>query len=144
MNRVTKRRVHFIGVGGIGVSALAQWYLIEGWQVTGSDAARSLITDDLVRRGAVIRIGSHNASPLRPNVSRVIYSLAVKNENPERQKARLLKIPQFSYAEALGELTQNYKTIAIAGAHGKSTTTALVGLMLSEAGFDPTVIVGTR
>ncbi|MDO8471052.1 MAG: Mur ligase family protein [bacterium] len=144
MNRVKNRRVHFVGVGGIGVSALAQWYLSEGWHVTGSDASRSLITDDLVRRGTVIRIGPHNAGFLRPNVLRVIYSIAIKKENPERQKAKSLKIPQFSYAEALGELTKNYQTIAIAGAHGKSTTTALVGLMLLKAGFDPTVIVGTR
>ena len=136
--------MHFIGIGGIGVSALAQWYLSEGWHVTGSDAARSLITDDLIRRGAVVRIGPHKASFLRPNVSRVIYSAAIKKENPERQKAKALKIPQFSYAEALGELTKNHKTIAIAGAHGKSTTTALVGLMLLEAGFDPTIIVGTK
>ena len=144
MNRGKNRRVHFVGIGGIGVSALAQWYLLEGWHVTGSDAARSLITDDLIRLGTLIRIGPHNANSLRPNVSRVIYSLAIKEENPERQKARALKIPQFSYAEALGELTKNYKTIAIAGAHGKSTTTALVGLLLLKASFDPTVIVGTR
>lgn len=144
MNQAENRQVHFIGIGGIGVSALAQWYISEGWHVTGSDAVRSLITDNLVYRGAAIRIGPHKASALRPEVSRVIYSVAVKKDNPERQKAKSLKIPQFSYAEALGELTKNYKAIAIAGAHGKSTTTALVGLMLLEAGFDPTIIVGTK
>ncbi|MDO8589832.1 MAG: UDP-N-acetylmuramate--L-alanine ligase [bacterium] len=144
MSQAKNRRVHFVGIGGIGVSALAQWYLSEGWHVTGSDAIRSPITNNLIRHGAVIHTGLHNANWLSPDVSRVIYSVAVKKENSERKKATSLKIPQFSYAEALGELTKNYKTIAVAGAHGKSTTTALVGLMLLKAGFDPTIIVGTR
>ncbi|MDP3975791.1 MAG: Mur ligase domain-containing protein, partial [bacterium] len=134
MNRIKNRRVYFVGIGGIGVSALAQWYLSEGWDVTGSDASRSLITDDLARQGAGVRIGPHNASWLHSDVSLVIYSVAVKKENVERKKAESLGIPQLSYAEALGELTKSYKTIAVAGAHGKSTTTAMVALMLLKAG----------
>lgn len=144
MDQVKNRRVHFVGIGGIGVSALAQWYLSEGWNVTGSDASRSDITNKLVHHGAIVHIGSHNANWVRPNVSRLIYSVAVKKENPERQKAQNFSIPQLSYAEALGELTKKYKTIAVAGAHGKSTTTAMSALMLLKAGFDPTVIVGTK
>ncbi len=138
----TVKRIHFIGIGGIGVSALAQWYQSQGWQVSGSDAARSIITDSLKKKGLKVTIGKVGELPKR--ISLVIYSAAVPRDHPERREARLLGILERSYAEALGALTKKYRTIAISGAHGKSTTTAMVGIMLVEAGFDPTVIVGTR
>ena len=135
---------YFVGIGGIGVSALAQWYQSEGWEVFGSDAARSIVTDELKKRGIRVHIGGQTGKWVPKGASLLIYSAAVAKDHPERRRAARLSIRQLSYAEALGELTKRYKTIAIAGAHGKSTTTAMVSLMLIGAGFDPTVIVGTR
>ncbi len=137
------RRVHCIGIGGIGVSALAKYYLSQGARVSGSDAARSEITDELRRRGVKIVIG-HRRSNVPRRCDRVVYSAAVGADNPERIEAALRVIPQTSYAEAVGELTRKYFTIAISGSHGKSTTTALIALLLMRAGLDPTVIIGTK
>ena len=143
--------IHFIGIGGIGMSALARYFLSEGYKVSGSDLTRSPITDALKKEGAVIYIGKHSANNLRPDVSTVIYNQAIPNNNPELKKARQLAsehsrratIKIQSYPEAIGELTRKYQTIAIAGAHGKTTTTAMTTLVLIEAGLDPTVIVGS-
>src|SRR3989338_11426951 len=135
--------IHFIGIGGIGMSALARYFLSEGYKVSGSDLIRSPITDALKKEGAVIYIGKHSANNLKPNVSVVIYNQAIPQNNPEIQKAKKLKITYMSYPEAIGELTRKYQTIAIAGAHGKTTTTAMTALILIEAGLDPTVIVGS-
>lgn len=139
-----KQRIHFIGIGGIGISALAYWYLKQGISVSGSDLSPSIITEDLKRAGAKLFIGSHKEKNVAKDVTLVIYTQAVDEKNPELVKARALKIQALSYPEALGMLTQKFKTIAIAGAHGKSTTTALVSLILVKAKLDPTVIVGTR
>jgi len=138
------RKVHFIGIGGIGVSALAKYYLKNGWQVSGSDLFSSEITNDLKSLGAKTNIGKHKGKNLVKNTNLVIYSPAVKPENPELKKARNYKIKTQSYPQALGELTKKYFTIAVSGTHGKSTTTAMIGLILKRAGFDPTVIVGTK
>jgi len=131
-------KVHFIGIGGIGVSALAQYYLARGHEVSGSDLVRSEIVDFLERKGIKI------VKKIPKAVDLVIYSPAV----PLNQLPRLLNQPRelikLSYPEALGELTKKYFTIAISGTHGKSTTTAMIALILIKAGFDPTVIVGTR
>ncbi len=137
-------RVYFIGIGGIGLSALARYYLEKGYRVLGSDLAASEITDDLEKRGARIFIGPHRARNLPAEVDMVIYSPAVSESNPELRKARRLKIKCRSYPQALGELTKKYFTIAVCGTHGKSTTTAMVALILVKAGLDPTVIVGTK
>lgn len=136
--------VHMIGIGGIGVSALARLYRSRGIQVSGSDLARSEITDALKKQGIEVKIGPHRSANLRLSVTRVIYSAAIKPENPEIKAAISRRIPHQTYSEAVGELTRQYRTIAVAGSHGKSTTTALIGLMLSKAGLDPTVIVGTK
>ena len=138
-----KQQVHFIGIGGIGVSALARYYLAKDWQVSGSDLTASEITDDLQTEGAKVYIG-HGASYVNPRAKLVIYSVAVQENNPELKEAKALQIPVASYAEALGDLTKQYITIAVSGAHGKSTTTAFLALMLIKAGLDPTVIIGTR
>lgn len=140
---MNEQKVHFIGIGGIGVSALARYYLAKKWQVSGSDLTPSEITDDLQAEGAKIFIG-HSAAHVSPDAQLVIYSAAVKPENPEYKEAKNLKIPLTSYAEALGDLTKQYITVAVSGAHGKSTTTAFLSLMLIEAGLDPTIIIGTR
>ncbi len=137
-------RIHFIGIGGIGVSALAQYYLAQGHQVSGSDLVSSEITDALRKKGAKLLIGKQKAENLPKDVQTVIYSPAVKSDNPELKGARKLGIKRLSYPESLGELTKKYFTIAVSGAHGKSTTTAMIGLLLAKAGLDPTVIVGTK
>ncbi|GEM_PF-87713 len=151
--------VHFIGIGGIGMSALAQWFLalskVEGlaqkWVVSGSDAVGNEITQDLEKLGVRIKIG-HKKTPIYGEQSRtiprgcdiVVYSQAIRPENVELKEARRRHIVTVSYPEALGELSKFYTTICIAGAHGKSTTTAMTALILIKAGFDPTVIVGTK
>lgn len=136
-------KVHFIGIGGIGVSALAQYYLAKRHQVSGSDLVACEITDFLKKKGVKIFI-RNKAENIKKDLNLVIYSPAVKADNPELMQAKIYKIKSKSYPESLGELTRSYFTIAIAGAHGKSTTTAMIGLILAKAGLDPTVIVGTK
>ncbi|KKP42831.1 MAG: UDP-N-acetylmuramate-L-alanine ligase [Parcubacteria group bacterium GW2011_GWA2_33_14] len=136
-------KIHFIGIGGIGVSALAQYYLEKGDEISGSDLASSEITDFLQNKGVRIVI-SNKAENIQKDFNEVIYSPAVKSDNPEYQEAKRLGITLKSYPEALGELTNQYSTIAISGSHGKSTTTAMVALILIKAGLNPTVIIGTK
>ena len=139
-----KLKIHFIGIGGIGVSALARYYLEKGAKVTGSDLVSSEITEALKKMGAKIFIGPHLARNVLAHTDLVVYSPAVPRDNPELEGAKKLRIKCQSYPEALGELTKKYFTIAVSGTHGKSTTTAMIGLLLTKAGFDPTVIVGTK
>ncbi|MBM3257948.1 MAG: UDP-N-acetylmuramate--L-alanine ligase [Candidatus Nealsonbacteria bacterium] len=143
---VKKLKIHFIGIGGIGVSALAQYYLSFGHKVSGSDLNSSEITKTLEKQGVKTFIGKHKDSNIKKQslVNLVIYSPAVKPDNPELKKAKKLKIKCQSYPQALGELTKQYFTIAITGTHGKSTTTSMIGLILVKAGLDPTIIVGTK
>jgi len=136
-------KVHLIGIGGIGVSALAQYYLSKGHQVSGSDLVASEITDFLKKKGAKVIIGN-SAENIKKDFDLVVYSPAVKYDNPELLQAKSYRLKAISYPEALGDLTKEYYTIAVAGAHGKSTTTAMIGLILTKAGLDPTVIVGTK
>ena len=140
---VMKSKVHFVGIGGIGVSALARYFLAQNWAVSGSDLQDSSITQELRREGIKTLIG-HDKAHLGPEVGLVIHSQAIPLQNPELVEARHLNIPIATYPEALGALTAEHKTIAVAGSHGKSTTTALIAKILIEAGFDPTVIVGTK
>jgi len=137
-------KIHFIGIGGIGVSALAKYYLQKGHKISGSDLFASEIIQALKKRGAKIFIGPHKSQYLNSDVKQVIYSPAIQPNNPELKKAKKLGIKCRSYPEALGELTKKHFTIAVSGTHGKSTTCAMIGLLLEGAGFDPTVIVGTK
>jgi len=137
-------KIHFIGIGGIGVSALAQYYLTKGNLVSGSDLVSSEITKALKNKGAKIYIGKHKAKNLPKDVNLVIYSPAVQPNNPEFKEAKKRKIKLLGYPEALGELTKKHFTITVSGTHGKSTTTVMIGLLLTKAGFDPSVIVGTK
>lgn len=132
-------KIHFIGIGGIGVSALAQYYLANGHEVSGCDLVASEITDALRQKGVKITIGK-NTFDKRADLT--IYSPAAAI--PKIQKSREQFSTFWSYPEALGDLTKKYFTIAVAGTHGKSTTTAMIGLLLAKAGLDPTVIVGTK
>ncbi len=142
-------KIHFIGIGGIGVSALAQYYLSQGAEVSGSDLVASEITGFLRKKGAKIFIGKHRVQNLPNDADLVIYSPAVKKDNSELKQIKHLtpntQHPKImSYPQALGELTKQYFTIAVSGTHGKSTTTAMISLILEKAGFDPTVVVGTK
>jgi len=136
-------KIHLIGIGGIGVSALAQYYLEKGHQVSGSDLVVSEITDFLRNKGIKIFIGNF-AKNISKNLDLVVCSPAVKPQNVEYKQAKKYKIKIQTYPEALGDLTKEYYTIAVAGSHGKSTTTAMLALVLIKAGLDPTVIVGTK
>jgi len=137
-------KIHFIGIGGIGVSALAKYYYSKGAEITGSDLSNSEIIESLTKEGIKIYIGKHDPKIINPNIEKVVYSPAIPKDNSERKKAKELNLNILSYPEALGELTRDHFTIAVAGSHGKSTISALIGILLKEAGFDPTVIVGTK
>lgn len=136
-------KIYFIGIGGIGVSALAQYYLAKGYEVSGSDLAFSEVTETMRQKGAKVLLGN-KAEHIRADVDLVVYSPAVKPDNPELIQAKIYNLKAKTYPEALGELTRQYKTIAVSGSHGKSTTTSMIGLLMVAAGMDPTVIVGTR
>ena len=136
------KKAHFVGIGGIGVSAIARMMLAEGKIVSGSDSSDSLITKELEKLGAKIFLG-HNAKNVADDVDLIVYTPAVDFENPELKKANELNVPTLSYPEMLGIISKNKYTIAISGAHGKTTTTAMIGKILMDANLDPTIIVGS-
>jgi UDP-N-acetylmuramate--alanine ligase len=136
------KHIHLVGIGGIGMSALAKWFLHADSCVSGSDIAKSDITDELNERGVKITIG-HDAQNLPEDTEVLVYSPAVPESNPERVKARKLGIREKSYPEMLGEISKHYSTIVVTGTNGKSTTTAMLGKILVDAGYDPTVLVGS-
>lgn len=135
------KHIHVIGIGGIGTSSLAQIFHEKGDKISGSDMSASEITTALKRKGIKITIG-HNASNIKSWHDLVIYSPAIPPTNEELIAAKKLHIKCLSYPEALGKLSKNYYTIAIAGTHGKSTTTAMTSLVLNS--LDPTVVIGTK
>ncbi len=136
--------IHFIGIGGIGVSALARYYLAKEALVSGSDLTPSEITSELARLGARIVVGSHSPFNLPAETETVIYTAATPKSNPELKEAKRRKLKVASYAEAIGELTRQFKAVTVSGAHGKSTTAALTALVMEEGCLDPTVIIGTK
>ncbi len=135
--------VHFVGIGGIGISALAKFFVRRGCRVSGSDITPSGITEELSVIGVEIKLG-HAVEHLPESLDVLVYSPAVPEGNVERATGRERGVRELSYPEALGELSRGYSTIAVCGTNGKSTTTAMLGLILAEAGYDPTVIVGTK
>jgi UDP-N-acetylmuramate--alanine ligase len=136
-------KVYFIGIGGIGISSLAQYYISKGDQVFGSDLVKTEITDLLVDKGVKVTIGE-TGEYITEDLDLIIYTPAVADNNPELLKAKSFNIKCMSYPEALGLLTKDHFTIAVSGSHGKSTTTAMVAKILIEAKLDPTVIIGTK
>ncbi|MFH1671598.1 MAG: Mur ligase domain-containing protein [Candidatus Portnoybacteria bacterium] len=136
-------KIHFIGIGGIGVSALAQYYLSKGHKVTGSDLVSSEITEFLEKKRVNVQIGPSFETKPR-TVDLVIYSPAIQETNLELKSAKEARMRCLSYPQAVGEMTKQYYTIAVSGTHGKSTTTSMVSLMMQKAGLDPTVIIGTK
>lgn len=143
MSLLTKKYFHFIGIGGIGTSSLAQILYSKGKSVSGSDNSESELTKSLKRSGIKVHIG-HSAKNVTKKHQLIIYSPAIPATNPELKETKRLKITCLSYPEALGELSKEYFTIAIAGTHGKSTTTALTSLILTNGKLDPTVVIGTK
>src|SRR6204780_377148 len=134
--------VHFVGIGGIGMSSLAEVLLDMGYPVTGSDLKLSPTTERLTERGAVVYEG-HAAANLA-GAKMVVYSPAVRPENPEIAEARRRKLPVIPRGELLAELMRQKFGIAIAGSHGKTTTTAMVAAILIHANLDPTILAGGR
>jgi UDP-N-acetylmuramate--alanine ligase len=137
------KKLHFVGIGGIGMSGIAEILIDEGFALTGSDRAASDNTERLESLGARVYIG-HDAKNLEPDVDVLVYSSAVAPDNPEVVEARHRKIPVIRRAEMLAEVMRLKYGIGIAGTHGKTTTTSMVSLILMEGGIDPTVIVGGR
>ena len=138
MRRV--RRIHFIGIGGAGMGGIAEVLANEGYQISGSDIANNAVTQRLNQLGATIFIG-HEASHVA-GASVVVVSTAIKSDNPEVVAARELRIPVVRRAEMLAELMRYRHGIAIAGTHGKTTTTSLVSSIYAEADRDPTFVIG--
>ena len=132
--------VHFVGIGGIGMSGIAEVLLTLGYSVSGSDTKPSPITERLQGLGATIYDGHQASNVVDAHV--VVTSSAIKSDNPEVEEAHKRKIPVIPRAEMLAELMRLKYGIAIAGAHGKTTTTGLIALIMEEAGLDPTVAVG--
>ncbi|OGL66397.1 UDP-N-acetylmuramate--L-alanine ligase [Candidatus Uhrbacteria bacterium RIFCSPHIGHO2_01_FULL_63_20] len=136
------KRAHFVGIGGIGMSAAAKFLAARGVAVTGSDMKTSAIADALAARGVSVSIGQ-SALNVPEDAGLIVYSSAVPETNPERVRAKELGVPERSYPEFLGEISKAKRTIVVTGTNGKSTTTAMLGLILEAAGMDPTVIVGS-
>ena len=135
------KKFHFIGAGGIGMSGLAKVLLANEAVVSGSDQMGSEVVDRLCKLGADIKIG-HGADNLGEKLDAVVISAAVKEDNPELQKARSAGLKVYKYAEMLGELMNRYDGIAVAGTHGKSTTSGWLSFVMSRAGIGPNYIVG--
>ena len=134
--------IHFIGIGGISMSGLAEILLEENFRISGSDAKASPLTRTLEERGAVIYYGQRAAN-IKDDVDVVVYTAAIHPDNPEFACAKEKGLPMLTRAELLGQIMRNYDTpIAISGTHGKTTTTSMASHILLEGGFDPTISVG--
>lgn len=136
------QRIHMVGIGGIGMSALAQLLLSQGKSVSGSDRDASPITALVAEKGAVVTLG-HDQAAMPEDTELLIYSDAVPSENPERALARERGIPEMSYFAALGDISKSMRTIAVAGTNGKTTTTAMLAKILDYAEKQPTAIIGS-
>lgn len=136
------KHIHFIGIGGIGMSALARFFLAEKKQVSGSDRAASLITDALEKEGVEF-FPEQVASNIKAGIDLIVYTEAMSPEQEEMMAARALNVPMMNYFEALGLVANEYYLIAVAGTHGKTTTTAMLTDILEEADLDPTAIIGS-
>ncbi|MEA1937002.1 MAG: UDP-N-acetylmuramate--L-alanine ligase [Patescibacteria group bacterium] len=136
------KKIHFIGIGGIGLSAIARLMKEKDKEVSGSDLSPSLMTDKLEKIGIKIYIGQTEEN-ISDGLDLVIHTMAVPENNPELEKARKLKIKTLTYPEALGAVFNNKFGIAVCGTHGKSSVSAMAGLLLDDAKLDPSIIVGS-
>ncbi len=134
--------VHFIGIGGISMSGLAEILLDEGFTISGSDSKESDLTNHLEAKGISVFYGQ-KASNIIPGIDLVVYTAAIHEDNPEFAEAKVQGLPMLSRAELLGQIMDNYEqSIAVAGTHGKTTTTSMISQILLEAKTDPTITVG--
>lgn len=139
----TACRIHFVGIGGVGMSGIAEVLLTLGHRVSGSDISETAVARRLAALGASITYG-HDAGVIDEGLSVVVISSAVKYSNPEVLRAKELRVPVIPRAEMLAELMRMKAGIAVAGTHGKTTTTSLIATILGRAGLDPTVVIGGR
>jgi UDP-N-acetylmuramate--alanine ligase len=135
-------KVFCIGIGGIGLSALARYYKHQGHTVLGSDMSDSELDATLRKEGMTVHVG-HEAAHITADIDLVVYTIAISPDNVELVRAQELGIKCMSYPEALGEITKDKKTIAVCGTHGKTTTTAMTYYALKACGINPTVIIGS-
>lgn len=134
--------IHFIGIGGISMSGLAEILLEENFTISGSDNQKSALTELLTQKGACLFYGQR-ASNITEDIDLVVYTAAIHEDNPELQAVRELNIPTITRAQLLGQIMRNYSTpIAVSGTHGKTTTTSMISDILLESGQDPTLSIG--
>lgn len=136
------RAIHFVGIGGVGMCGIAEVLLNQGYEISGSDIRHSAVTERLRELGATIFIGHEGSNVEAADV--VVTSTAVTKANPEVERAIELRLPIVRRAEMLAELMRYRHGIAVAGTHGKTTTTSLVASILAEANMDPTYVIGGR
>jgi UDP-N-acetylmuramate--alanine ligase len=136
------RRIHFVGIGGIGMSGIAEVLLNLGFQVSGSDAKATPVTDRLAKLGAKVFEGHAASNASEAQV--VVVSSAVRPDNPEIQEAQRRQVPVIPRAEMLAELMRMKFNVAVAGAHGKTSVTSMIAVMTAEAKLDPTAVIGGR
>jgi UDP-N-acetylmuramate--alanine ligase len=136
------KQIHFVGVGGIGMSALAQLLADHGAAVSGCDREAAPTTELLEKKGVTVAIG-HAVEHVTADTSLVVYSDAVLEDNPERARAKELGIEQLSYFAMLGKVSEGKKTVAVAGTHGKTTTTGMLAKILADGGASPTAVIGS-
>lgn len=136
-------KIYCSGIGGIGLSAYASLQNASGHQVLGSDRTDSALLEDLRNQGIAVTL-EQDGSGLPEDLDLFVYSEAIPEDAPERRRAKELSVRQISYFQALSELSKGYTVIAVCGSHGKSSTTAMAAHVLTQAGLDPTVVVGTK
>ena len=137
------KQVFFVGIGGIGISAIARMFLLQNKKVSGSDLSVSEVTEELKKLGAHISIGQ-GIELIPAGTDLIVYTVAIEEYDPELVKEiQVLGVPSFSYPEVLHEISKDKYTIAVAGTHGKTTTTAMIAKILIDAGLNPAVIVGS-
>ena len=136
------KHIHFVGIGGVGMSGIAEVLLNLGFKISGSDIVSTDITKRLEKLGATVYIG-HNKKYVE-GVDVVVVSSAIPSNNPEVKRAKELSIPVIKRAEMLGELMRMKYSIAVAGSHGKTTTTSMIAHILAYANFDPTIVIGGK
>ncbi|MCX7568748.1 UDP-N-acetylmuramate--L-alanine ligase [Tumebacillus sp. DT12] len=137
------KKIHFVGIKGTGMSALAQLYARMGYEVSGSDSQEIFFTDELLSKAGITYIGTPNAAQVE-QVDLVCHSPAYNHEHPEIKRALELGIPVYTYPQLLGKLTTERPSILITGTHGKTTTTSMVGSLLAHVGQDPMVVIGSK
>ncbi|MCI5108829.1 MAG: UDP-N-acetylmuramate--L-alanine ligase [Candidatus Pacebacteria bacterium] len=133
--------LYFIGIGGIGMSALAQFFIKEGKNVSGSDQSKSLVTEKLENMG--IEVNYYQNQSLPKDIDTVVYTVAIPDDHPELQDAKKRGIKTYTYPQMLGAVSKDKFTIAVSGTHGKTTTTAMSADVLIDSGLEPTVVVGS-